>query len=740
MESVLSPAGAAPAQATRLDFTISGMTCAACAQRIERVVNRLPGVHARVNLATETASVVFDGKPDPAAVMAAVARAGYGAEPRADPAADRARDAARHAAELRGLRRDVTGALLLTLPLWVSMLPIGGGGMHGDLLPRGWQWLLATPVQVWAGRRFYVGAWHSLRGGAANMDVLVALGTTIAYGYSAVVTACGLADLHVYFEASASVIALVLLGKLLEARSKARTSAALEGLLELAPKSARVIRDGAARDVPIDQVVVGDVFVVRPGESVPVDGMVREGASGVDESMLTGESMPVDKAPGARVYAGTQNGQGLLTCEAQGVGAATRLAAIVRQVGEAQGSRAPVQALADRVSAVFVPIVLALAVVTFVATWALAGDAVRAMVSAVAVLVIACPCALGLATPTAIVVGTGRAAQLGILVRNATALQKAGGMTRIAVDKTGTLTQGRPQVVDMRIAAGALREDALAVAMALAAASTHPLSRAIAAHLGALHAVAAPLARAVDIAGRGVEATLGDGRDAKLGSVAAVGGLQGEDAVAVERWLAAGRTSVVAAVDGHVLAAFALADPLRASTPAAIARLRSLGIAVTMLTGDHARTAQSIAREAGIDDVRAGLEPAAKVAAIAAMKAGGAVVGMVGDGINDAAALAIADVSFAMAGGSDVAAEAADLTLVRDDIGAVADAIELSRATFRKVKQNLVFAFGYNVIGIPLAAFGLLDPMIAGAAMALSSVSVVSNALLLRRFAPSGAR
>jgi Cu+-exporting ATPase len=721
----------------RLEFTVTGMTCAACAQRIERVVSRLPGVHPHVNLATETASVTFDGAPDAAGVIAAVARAGYGATLREDPESAGAADHERRARHLAALKRDVALAVVLTLPLLAAMLPMLGGGAHMDMIPRGWQWLLATPVQLWVGRRFYVGAWHSLRGGAANMDVLIVLGTTIAYAYSAVVTMLGRDDLHVYFEASAAVITLVLLGKLLEARSKARTSAALEALVKLAPKTARVIRDGVARDLPIEAVVPGDVFVVRGGEAVPVDGVVREGSSGVDESMLTGESMPVDKAAGARVYAGTQNLQGALTCVAEGVGAATRLAAIIRQVGEAQGSRAPVQALADRVSAVFVPAVLVVALVTLAATWWLTGDGQRALVSAVAVLVIACPCALGLATPTAIVVGTGRAAQLGILVRDATALEHAAKLSRIGVDKTGTLTEGAPRVVERLVATDADPAAALALAAGLAGASTHPLSRAIAADLHAQGVVAAALEHAADVPGAGVEARL-DGADVRLGALARLGAAPSPaDRARIDGWQAAGRTTVVAVRAGQVEAAFALADPVRTTSADAVARLEANGIGVTMLTGDNAVTARAVAAAVGIGDVRAALSPVDKVAALEAMKAEGQVVGMAGDGINDAAALAAADVSFAMAAGSDIAAKAADVTLVRNDLEAVVDAVELARATLRKVRQNLFFAFAYNVLGIPLAAFGMLDPVFAGAAMAASSVSVVGNALLLRRFAPS---
>ncbi len=720
----------------RLEFSVTGMTCAACAARIERVVGREPGLSAHVNVATETATVAFDGAPDAARAISAIERAGYGATLRRDPAADRAADAQRRAKALAAIRRDFIVAAVLTVPLLALMLP-WPGVEHGEAIPRGWQWLLATPVQFWAGRRFYVGAWHALRGGGANMDVLIALGTSVAWLYSAVVTALNRDDLHVYFESAAVVITLVLLGKLIELRAKARASAALEGLARLVPKTARVIRDGTTLDVAVETVVAGDLVVVRAGEAIPVDAIVRTGASSVDESLLTGESLPVAKSPGAKVYAGTQNHDGVLTCEATGVGAATRIAAIMRLVGEAQGSRAPVQALADRVSAVFVPTVLAIAAVTFAAWWLGATDPQRGLVAAVAVLVIACPCALGLATPSAIVVATGRAAELGILVRDAAALQTAASLTHVALDKTGTLTAGKPDVVDVRLPPGD-RAFAMSVAAALAGASTHPLSAAIAAHLRSASAVPADVGNVASIAGQGMRAALGDGRIAMLGSLAATASALGEDdADAITRWQADGRTIVACTVNGATVALFALADPLRMSSPEGVALLARMGVGVTMLTGDHAATAARIAADAGISDVRAGLSPARKVEAVTALKAGGAVVGMAGDGANDAAALAAADVGFAMASGTDIAAQAADITLMHGDLRAIADAIELARATLRKIRQNLAFAFGYNVLGIPLAAMALLDPMFAGAAMAASSISVVGNALLLRRFRPA---
>jgi Cu+-exporting ATPase len=729
----------------RVALGLSGMTCAACATRIERVLNRVPGVQASVNFATETADVRLESaRADHQALIDAVERAGYHAHIRHDPVADHTRDDARHAAERRSLQWDFGVAALLAAPLLLNMLPMLASGMemngvaHADLLPPMLQWALATPVQFWAGRRFYRGAWNELRGGAANMDVLVALGTTMAYGFSTIVTFTGWHREPVYFEAGAAVIALVLLGKLMEARSMAGTSAALAGLLRLAPRDAHLLRDGRAIDVPVDNLVPGDIFAVRAGEAVPVDGRVQEGTSAVDESMLTGESAAIDKRAGAMIYAGTQNLQGLLTAVATGVGASTRLAAIVRLVAAAQGSRAPLQRMADRVAGIFVPVVLVIALVTFALTAWWGADVGRAVVNAVAVLVIACPCALGLATPTAIIVGTGRSAQAGILIRDAAALERAGSLTHIAVDKTGTLTEGRPAVMNVA-ALGALSEDEIwAMAAGLAQGSTHPLSRAIAREAERRVVPAASLVDVRDIPGEGVRGRvpMHSGLVA-LGALERVAPLTDANGLAeVTSMRAQGHSVVVLAMDDHAVAAFAFADPLRATSAAAVAALRKQGLQVTLLTGDNLATANVIAAACGITDVHAGLSPEDKVARVKALRATGAVVGMVGDGINDAAALAAADVGFAMAAGSDIAAQAADVTLVRNDLSAVADTISLARATVRKIRQNLFFAFAYNVLGIPLAAFGLLNPVFAGAAMALSSVSVVGNALLLRHWKP----
>jgi Cu+-exporting ATPase len=737
---------------SRLELGLTGMTCAACAARIEKVLNRVPGVHATVNFATETAAVSFDAAVATAdQLLAAVARAGYGASIRRDPEAERVNDKARRVREYRALRREFFIAAALTLPLLVQMAPMLVSGElpmlasgdflhaeHADMIPRWWQLALATPVQFWIGRRFYVGAWHALRGGGANMDVLIALGTTMAWAFSAVVTVAGLQQQHVYFEAGAAVITLVLLGKLLELRAKTGTSAALEGLLKLQPKSAHVRRSGASVDVPLAEVVAGDRFTVRSGESIPVDGVVSDGASSVDESMLTGESRPVAKGPGARVFAGTLNLDGMLDCEATGVGNSTLLAGIVRLVALAQGSKAPIQRLADQVSGVFVPVVVAIALVTFGATWWLAGDAVQAMVNAVAVLVIACPCALGLATPTAIMVGTGRGAQAGILIRNASALEQAGRLQTLIVDKTGTLTEGRPAVAGVVTFAGNSRAELLLTAASLEQGSAHPLAKAVRVAAAAAGIVPVPLLHFASVAGRGVQGTLAGATESSLlGSIDFLtdSGVElPHDAIVSLH--ADGKTLIGVATGGRPLGILALADAIRPPSAGAIARLRAAGIDVIMLTGDTVGTAKAVAAAVGITDFRAGVMPSTKADTVRELKSRGVVTGMVGDGVNDAPALAAADVSFAIGAGSAIAIEAADVTLIRNDLNAVVDAILLSRATLRKIRQNLFFAFAYNVLGIPLAAAGLLNPVIAGAAMAASSLSVVGNALLLRRWRP----
>ncbi len=722
-----------------LELGLSGMSCAACAARIEKVVNRLPGVEGSVNFAAETARLRYTpGLADPATIVAAIARAGFTATPVAgrDREAERARKLAAFRAELRLFW--ISAAL--SLPFVVQMAGMLGSGLHGtahhdEWLPRWVQLLLATPVQFWIGRRFYKGAWSSLLGGGANMDVLIALGTSVAYFFSLAVVLLGRHDLHVYFEASASIITLVLLGKLLEARARARTSAAIEALLRLQPPTAWIERDGQLVEVPVEQVVGGMVFVLRPGDAVPVDGEVLSGESAADEAMLTGESVPVTKVAGDKVFAATVNGSGVLRCQATGVGAETLLAGIVRLVEQAQGGKPAVQKLADRIAAIFVPVVVAIALATFAGWWWFGGELAPALVNGVAVLVIACPCALGLATPTAVMVGTGQGARAGILVKNAEALELAEKIRTLVVDKTGTLTEGRPAVLALHTVAGAARSELLALAASLEQTSHHPLAQAVVAAARA-EGLAWGMADAVQaVGGKGVAGSVG-GREVLVGSPDFLAGRGAAlPAEVLDPLLAAALTPVGVAVDGRALGALGIADPLRTTSKAAVARLQALGVRVVMLTGDHPAAAARIAAEAGIADFRAQVLPGDKAAAVEALRGDG-LVGMVGDGINDAPALAAADVSCAIGAGSDVAIEAADLTLVRNDLNSVADAISLSRATLGKIRQNLFFAFVYNVLGIPAAALGLLNPVIAGAAMAMSSVSVVSNSLLLRRWRP----
>ena len=718
-----------------VEFAIGGMTCAACSTRLEKVLNRQPGMEADVNLASERARIRLTDTADESAVIAAVAKAGFRAE-----VVDRETRAREKAEKLLIYRREIRRfwiSVALTVPLVGQMLFMFGEHGHQNELPRWLQLALATPVQFWIGWRFYDGAYKALRGGGANMDVLVALGTSMAWGFSTVVTLAGL-DQHVYFEGGAAVITLVLLGKLLEARAKARTSEAIESLIRLQPKTARVERAGQWVEMPVDALMPGDVFLVRPGENVPVDGAVVDGESSVNEAMLTGESMPVRKAAGDPVYAATANAQGALRCRATGVGEHTLLAGIIRLVGEAQGSKAPVQRLADRISAIFVPTVCLIALITFIGWWWYSGDFAEALVNAVAVLVIACPCALGLATPTAIMVGTGQGARAGILVKNAEALERAERIAILALDKTGTLTCGTPQVTDV-VPRALPADQLLALAAVLEQNSEHPLARAVvAANQTTIETNAGPTVNLKKVEnfkalpGWGVTGDI-DGRTLRLGSPDWLG-LADEPAVLAMQQ--DGKTVMVLADDAAVLGLIAVADALRPTSREAVQRLRARGIRVVMLTGDNAATAAAIAGQAGIDEYRAGILPGDKAAAIAELKSEGGLVAMVGDGINDAPALAAADVSFALGAGSDAAVEAADLTLIRSDLNGVVDAIGLSAATLGKIRQNLFFAFIYNVLGIPLAAFGMLNPVVAGAAMAMSSVSVVSNSLLLKRWRP----
>ncbi|MFC6839538.1 heavy metal translocating P-type ATPase [Xanthomonas theicola] len=744
-----------PTQALTLE--LSGMSCASCAAAIEAVLAKTPGVIAgSVNLAAARARVEYvPGMVEPADIVARIGRAGFGASVLREM--DQMQLAARDHAERRAWRWELgrfAAAALLTLPLFVQMVGMldfssmehARGGQHAEPLPRWLQLLLATPVQCWLGARFYRAGFVALRNGRANMDVLVALGTSMAYLYSAAVTVFGLAGQHVYFEASASIITLILLGRLLEARARRRTSSAIRALLDLKPKTARVERAGAIVEIDAAELLVGEVFVVAAGERVPVDGEVLDGRSSVDEAMLSGEAMPVAKEPGSRLFAATVNQFGLLRARATGVGADTLLAQIIRMVDAAQGSKAPIQHLVDRIAAVFVPAVIAIAALALAATWLLSGSVATALVHAVAVLVIACPCALGLATPAAIMVGTGVGARAGILIRNAEVLERARALTTLVVDKTGTLTEGRPQVTAVDVAHGGDAGALLRLAAALEAGSAHPLAQAIVRRAGA-DGVRAPAPVALPetvetMPGKGVRGRVG-AREVALGSLAWMRELVAPpllDALLLQRAdeaQAQGQSVVGVALDGRLAGYIAIADPLRANAAAAVARLRARGIAVAMLTGDNRHVAQAVAARVGIERVQAEVLPQHKAEQVRRLQAErGAHVGMVGDGINDAPALAAADVSFAIGAGSDIAVEAADVVLVHGDLGGVATAIDLSAATLRKIRQNLFFAFVYNVLGIPLAAFGLLNPVLAGAAMALSSVSVLGNSLLLNRWRP----
>lgn len=715
-----------PAQ--RAELAISGMTCAACSARIEKVLTALPGVVAAVNLATERAQVRYaPGQTSLDAVIRAIEKAGYGAKPVAtrDLAVERAERAATYQREFR----QFLFAAVLTLPLLAQMGAMFSGS-HADMLPRWLQWALATPVQFWAGKRFYVGGWHALRGGAANMDVLVALGTTMAYALSVAVTVMGLTHQHVYFEASAAVITLVMLGKLMETRAKGKTSDAIQALLKLAPETAWVERDDELREIPASELRDGDVFVVRAGERIPADGDVIEGRASINEAMLTGESMPRVKQSADHVFAATQNLDGLIKCRATGVGGATQLARIVELVEQAQGSKAPIQRLADVISGVFVPVVMGISALTFVGWWWLGGDVAQALINAVAVLVIACPCALGLATPTAVMVGMGRGAQMGILIRNAAALERAGKITTLVVDKTGTLTEGAPRVTRTLPANGISENELLRTAASIEQGATHPLAQTIVAYAKANGLALDNPTEFETIPGKGVRAHI-NGMLVLAGSPKFLAGEGIETGPIVPE---SGESLVAIAREGAYMGTLALADAIRADTPDALAALRDLHIEPVMLTGDQRATAQRIAQTLGIANYVAEVLPEHKAQAVAKFKNEGKVVGMAGDGINDAPALAAADVSFAIASGSDIAIEAADVTLMRDSLTGVADAIALSRATVAKIKQNLFFAFIYNVLGIPLAAMGMLNPVIAGMAMAMSSVSVVSNSLLLKRW------
>ncbi|MFF1325210.1 heavy metal translocating P-type ATPase [Streptomyces chartreusis] len=745
-------AGATPASgsadraaASDVELLIGGMTCASCAARVEKKLNRMDGVTATVNYATEKAKVSYPAGIEVADLIAVVERTGYTAEEPAPPQPAPERDQAPEDPELASYRgRLIVSALLAVPVIALSMIP----ALQFD----NWQWLaltLASPVVVWGGLPFHRAAFTNARHGAATMDTLISMGTLAAFGWSLwalFLGDAGMPGMHdtfeftasrvdgasqIYLEVASGVVTFILLGRYLEARSKRRAGAALRALMELGAKDVAVLRDGREVRVPVERLAVGDRFVVRPGEKIATDGTVVEGASAVDAALLTGESVPVDVTTGDAVTGATVNAGGRLVVEATRVGADTRLARMARLVEDAQNGKAEVQRLADRISAVFVPAVIVLAVATFGAWLGLTDDAVAAFTAAVAVLIIACPCALGLATPTALMVGTGRGAQLGIIIKGPEVLESTRRVDTVVLDKTGTVTTGRMTLQKVYVADGADEEQVLRLAGAVEHASEHPVARAVAAGAEERVGRLPQVEEFRNVPGRGVRGRV-EGRDVAVGRL--FDALPTELVRAREEAERDGRTAVVAGWDGSARGVIAVADAVKETSAEAVRELRALGLTPVLLTGDNRAVAEAVADTVGIDRVIAEVLPEEKVEAVRRLRREGRCVAMVGDGVNDAAALATADLGLAMGTGTDAAIEASDLTLVRGDLRVAADAIRLSRRTLATIKGNLVWAFGYNVAALPLAAAGLLNPMIAGAAMAFSSVFVVSNSLRLRTF------
>ncbi|MFE0206527.1 heavy metal translocating P-type ATPase [Streptomyces sp. NPDC058985] len=743
-------AQAAEPDLAEVELLIGGMTCAACAARVEKKLNRMDGVTATVNYATEKARITHPASTTVADLITTVVRTGYTAEePAPPPEPESPEDAAAsgpavdpESAALRG--RLIVSALLAAPVVLLAMVP----ALQFD----NWQWLsltLAAPVVVWGGLPFHRAAWTNVRHGAATMDTLVSLGTLAAFGWSLWALFFGDAGMPgmrhgfdltvsrtdgasaIYLEAAAGVTVFLLLGRWLEARSKRRAGAALRALMELGAKDVAVLREGREVRIPVARLAVGDRFVVRPGEKIATDGTVTEGTSAVDASLLTGESVPADVGVGDAVTGATVNAGGRLVVEATRVGADTQLARMARLVEDAQSGKAEVQRLADRVSGVFVPVVLLIAAATFGGWLGATGDTVAAFTAAVAVLIIACPCALGLATPTALMVGTGRGAQLGILIKGPEVLESTRRVDTVVLDKTGTVTTGRMTLHEVYAAEGTGEEAVLRLAGAVEHASEHPVARAVAAGAEERVGPLPDVADFVNVPGRGVRGRV-EGREVAVGRLHDE--LPPEVARARDEAESKGRTAVVVGWDGAARGVLAVADAVKETSAEAVAELRRLGLTPVLLTGDHRRVAESVAAAVGIDEVIAEVLPEEKVAVVERLRAEGRTVAMVGDGVNDAAALATANLGLAMGTGTDAAIEAGDLTLVRGDLRVAADAIRLSRRTLATIKGNLVWAFGYNVAALPLAAAGLLNPMIAGAAMAFSSVFVVTNSLRLRAF------